>query len=60
MAARIMRRHGEFCHRCHCEIQIGERWYRDNGVRCTDTRKLYHYDSQVCYKNIEKLSGINH
>lgn len=53
MAARIMRRHGEFCHRCNCEIRIGERWYRDNGVRCTDSRKIYHFDHNLCYKNLK-------
>ena len=54
MANRIMRGHGEFCHCCHCEIAIGERWYRDDGVRCTETRKIYHFDSGICYKNLKQ------
>lgn len=52
MTARIMRGHGEFCHRCNCEIQLGERWYRYDGVRCTETRKLYHFDHEICDKNL--------
>ncbi len=51
---RIMRSHGEFCHRCNAEIAIGEKWYRYDGVRCTDQRKLYHFDTRICYKNIEE------
>ena len=54
MADRIMKRKGEYCHRCHCEIQIGERWYRYDGVRCTETRKIYHSDTKICYKNLER------
>mgnify|MGYP001615426972 CR=1 FL=1 len=54
MTARIMRGHGEFCHCCHCEIQIGERWYRYDGVRCTETRKIYHSDTEICYKNLNQ------
>lgn len=53
MATRIMRRHGEYCYRCHREIQIGERWERSDGVRCTDTRKIYHFDREICYKNLK-------
>ncbi|KKN78466.1 hypothetical protein LCGC14_0349980 [marine sediment metagenome] len=52
MAARIMRGHGEYCHTCHCEIQRGERWERYDGVRCTETRKIYHFDRRICYKNL--------
>ena len=52
MAPRIMRRSGEYCHRCHCEILMGERWERNDGVRTTETRKVYHFDSQICYKNL--------
>ena len=52
MAARIMRRNGEYCHCCHREIQIGERWERYDGVRCTETRSIYHFDRQICYKNL--------
>ena len=52
MPARIMRWTGEFCHRCHQEIQIGERWYRYDGVRTTETRIIYHYDTGICYANL--------
>ncbi len=61
MAARIMRRHGEYCGRCHSEIQIGERWhryYRYDGVRRIETREIYHFDLTLCDKNLAKL-GIN-
>ncbi len=54
MPARIVRTHGEYCHRCHREIQIGERWYRYDGVRCTESRKIYHFDSNICFKNLEQ------
>lgn len=54
MPARIMRKSGEFCHRCHCEIQLGERWYRYDGVRCTETRSIYHYTTRICYMNLEQ------
>ena len=56
MAARIMRKHGEYCHRCHCEIQIGEQWYRYDGVRCTETRKVYHYNSEICSQNLQRAN----
>ena len=57
MPARIMRRHGECCHRCYCEIQIGERWYRDDGVRCTESRKIYHFNAEICYKNLNQKAN---
>lgn len=59
MGTRIMRWHGEYCHRCHCEIQIGERWYRYDGVRCTESRKIYHADSEICFKNFKQASINN-
>ena len=57
MSARIMRRHEEYCHHCHCEIQIGERWERNDGVRCTETRKIYHSNREICYKNLAAKSN---
>ncbi len=60
MAARVMRWHGEFCHRCGREIQIGERWYRYDGVRCTETRKVYHFDNELCIKNLIQAKEVEH
>jgi len=56
---RIMRGRGEFCHRCHHEIFIGEKWYRYDGVRTTETRKIYHFDSAICYKNISESPALS-
>ena len=58
MPARIMRQRGEYCHRCLQEIQIGERWYRYDGVRCTETRTIYHYDTKICYKNLNQEKEV--